>query len=77
MSCCGLNIYLICSDCGFRELFAGCRSVMWAHWRGLGVVNLLPVDRINEHDGARRPGSSVLCGSGKVRDVLPGVESAP
>ena len=42
-----------------------------------GVVNLLPVDRINEHEGARRPGASVLCGGGKARDVLPGVESLP
>jgi hypothetical protein len=42
-----------------------------------GVVNLLPVDRINEHEGARLPGASVLCGSGKARDVLPDVESMP
>src|SRR5262245_478232 len=42
-----------------------------------GVVNLLPIDRINEAEGARRPGSSVLCGGGKARDVLPGVESLP
>jgi hypothetical protein len=40
-----------------------------------GVVNLLPVDRINEREGARLPGSSVLSGGGKARDVLPGVES--
>jgi hypothetical protein len=42
-----------------------------------GVVNLLPVDRINGSDGARRPGSSALCGGRKVRDVLPGAESLP
>jgi hypothetical protein len=38
---------------------------------------LLPIDRINEHKGARLPGSSVLCGGWKVRDVLPSVESLP
>jgi hypothetical protein len=32
---------------------------------------------INEHEGARRPGSSGLCSDGKARDVLPGVESFP
>jgi hypothetical protein len=32
----------------------------------LGVVNLLPVDMINEHKGARLPGSSPLCGGGKA-----------
>jgi hypothetical protein len=41
------------------------------------VVNLLPIDRINESEGARRPGSSVLCGGGKAREVLPDVESLP
>jgi hypothetical protein len=40
-------------------------------------VNLLPVDRINEHKGTRLPGSSRLCGGGKARDVLPGAESVP
>src|SRR2546426_8115900 len=40
-----------------------------------GVVNLLPVDMIHEHEGARPPGASLLCGSGKARDFLPGVES--
>ncbi len=43
----------------------------------MGVVNLLPVDRINESEGARLPGSSVLCGGGTVRDVLPGAEFLP
>jgi hypothetical protein len=38
---------------------------------------LLPVDMINEHEGARLPGSSRLCGGGKARDFLPGVESFP
>jgi hypothetical protein len=42
-----------------------------------GVVNLLPIDLINAHAGARRPGSSRVCGGGKTRDVLPGVESFP
>jgi hypothetical protein len=42
-----------------------------------GVVNLLPVDVINEHEGARLPGASRLCGGGKARDGLPGVESVP
>jgi hypothetical protein len=42
-----------------------------------GVVNLLPVDMLNEHKGTRQPGSSRLCGGGKVRDVLPGAESLP
>jgi hypothetical protein len=42
-----------------------------------GVVNLLPVDMMNESEGARLPGSSVLCGGRKVRDVLPGAESLP
>jgi hypothetical protein len=42
-----------------------------------GVVNLLPVNRINESGGARRPGSSVLRGGRKARDVLPGAESLP
>jgi hypothetical protein len=37
----------------------------------------LPVDRINEHEGARLPGSSPLCSGGKARDVLPGVGSFP
>jgi hypothetical protein len=52
-------------------------------WRSLlnillgGVVNLLPVDMINGHEGARLPGASLLCGGGKARDVLPGVESFP
>jgi hypothetical protein len=32
---------------------------------------------INEHEGARRPGSSLLCGGGKARDFLLGVESFP
>src|SRR5262249_22014962 len=40
-----------------------------------GVVNLLPIDMLNEHKDTRRPGSSRLCGGGKARDVLPGVES--
>jgi hypothetical protein len=40
-------------------------------------VNLFPVDLINEHEGARRPEPSRLCGDGKVRDFLPGVESVP
>jgi hypothetical protein len=43
----------------------------------VGVVNLLPVDMSNEHKGARLPGSSRLCGGGKARDFLPGVESVP
>lgn len=43
----------------------------------MGVVNLLPVDVINEHAGVRLPGASCLCGGGKARDVLPGVESLP
>jgi hypothetical protein len=43
----------------------------------MGVVNLLPVDRGNESEGARLPGSSILCGGGKARDVLPGAESLP
>ena len=42
-----------------------------------GVVNLLPVDMITEHEGARLPESSRLCGGGRARDVLPGVESVP
>jgi hypothetical protein len=42
-----------------------------------GVVNLLPIDRINEHEGTRRPGASVFCGGGKARDVLPGMASVP
>jgi hypothetical protein len=42
-----------------------------------GVVNLLPVDMIHEHEGARLPGSSLLGGGGKARDFLPGVESVP
>ena len=41
----------------------------------LGVVKLLPVDMINEHEGARLPGLSRLCGGGKARDILPGIES--
>jgi hypothetical protein len=43
--------------------------------RAIGVVNLLPVDRVNEHEGARLPGSPLLSDGGKARDVLPGVES--
>jgi DNA invertase Pin-like site-specific DNA recombinase len=42
-----------------------------------GVVNLLPIDRINEHGGTRLPGASVLCGGGKARDFLPGMASFP
>ncbi len=42
-----------------------------------GVVNLLPVDMINEHRGARLPEASHLCGGGKAREFLPGVESLP
>ena len=42
-----------------------------------GVVNLLPVDMLNEYKGARLPGLSCLCGGGKAREVLPGVESFP
>jgi hypothetical protein len=40
-------------------------------------VNLLPVDRIHAHEGARLAEASRLCGGGKARDVLPGVESLP
>jgi hypothetical protein len=42
-----------------------------------GVVNLLPADMLNEYKGTRLPGLSWLCGGGKARDVLPGVESFP
>jgi hypothetical protein len=42
-----------------------------------GVVNLLPVDMIHAHEGARLAEASRLCGGGKARDVLPGVESLP
>jgi DNA invertase Pin-like site-specific DNA recombinase len=42
-----------------------------------GVVNLLPIDRINEHEGTRLPGASVLWGGGKARDFLPGIASFP
>jgi hypothetical protein len=45
-------------------------------WDG-GVVNLLPVDIINKHEGTRLPGLSRLGSGGKARDVLPGVESVP
>jgi hypothetical protein len=38
---------------------------------------LLPVDRINEHEGTQLPGESLLCDDGKARDVLPGVEPSP
>jgi hypothetical protein len=44
-------------------------------WKG--IVNLLPVDRINEHEGTQLPGESLLCDDGKARDVLPGVEPSP
>jgi hypothetical protein len=40
-----------------------------------GVVNLLPVDRIHEHEGVRPPGSSRFCGGGGAREVLPAVAS--
>jgi hypothetical protein len=40
-------------------------------------VNLLPIDRINEHEGTRLPGASVLWGGGKARDFLPGIASFP
>jgi Magnesium chelatase, subunit ChlI len=52
----------------------GQRAVSTPHH---GVVNLLPVDMINEHNGARLPGSSLLCGGGETHDFLPGVESFP
>jgi hypothetical protein len=32
---------------------------------------------INEHEGARPPRSSLLCGDGKVREFPPGAESVP
>jgi hypothetical protein len=38
---------------------------------------LLPIDRINEHEGTRLPRASVLCGGGKARDFLPGMVSFP
>jgi Homeodomain-like domain len=51
-----------------------------SHTRGqvvVGVVNLLPVEMINAHEGARWPEASRLCGGGEARDVLPGAESLP
>ena len=42
-----------------------------------GRCQLVAVDLINEHEGARLPGLSLLCGGGKVRDFLPDVESVP
>jgi hypothetical protein len=53
------------------------RQVFSAICFSTGVVNLLPVDMINEHEGTRLPGLSRLCGGGKARDVMPGVESVP
>jgi hypothetical protein len=41
-----------------------------------GVVNLLPVDRINGYAEARLPGSSVLCGGREGGECLPGVLSS-
>jgi hypothetical protein len=40
-----------------------------------GIVNLLPVDRVTAHEGARLLGPSVLSDGGKARDFVPGVES--
>ena len=52
-----------------------CQVLRFWNIKILGVVNLLPVDMINAHEGARWPEASRLCGGGKARDVLPGVES--
>jgi hypothetical protein len=61
-----------------RPLLSARKPCAWTTGRTAeGVVNLLPVDRINEHEGARLPGSSPECSGEKARDVLPGVESFP
>src|SRR5215510_2579622 len=55
--------------CGSRKPVAPINRQVGAY------VITLPIDMLNEHKDTRLPGSSRLCGGGKARDVLPGVES--
>jgi hypothetical protein len=44
---------------------------------GKGIVNLSPVDRARLAGRCTMPGSSLLCGGGKMGAFLPGAESFP